>query len=76
LTFISFYPLQSALGKYIEQQPTLLEEYHLRNKSERNPATYVYSHGFTENSHFPEEEVTLESYILFCRPFIYDLKHT
>ncbi|KAL5170531.1 hypothetical protein HKD37_11G032220 [Glycine soja] len=45
---------ESALGKDIEQQPTLLEEYHLRNKLERSPATYISSHGFTENSHFPE----------------------
>ncbi|KAK7369385.1 hypothetical protein VNO80_11422 [Phaseolus coccineus] len=50
---------ESVLGKYVEQQPTLLEEYHLKNKSERNPATYIYSHGFTENSHFPEEEEAL-----------------
>ncbi|XP_047173871.1 uncharacterized protein LOC124841616 isoform X1 [Vigna umbellata] len=50
---------ESALGKYIEQQPTLLEEYHLRNKSERNPAAYIYSHGFSENSHFPEGEEVL-----------------
>ncbi|WVZ23484.1 hypothetical protein V8G54_002028 [Vigna mungo] len=47
--------IESALGKYIEQQPTLLEEYHLRNKSERNPAAY----GFSENSHFPEGEEAL-----------------
>ncbi|XP_014515908.1 uncharacterized protein LOC106773685 isoform X2 [Vigna radiata var. radiata] len=50
---------ESALGKYTEQQPTLLEEYHLRNKSERNPAAYIYSHGFSENSHFPEGEEAL-----------------
>ncbi|ESW31726.1 hypothetical protein PHAVU_002G262700 [Phaseolus vulgaris] len=49
---------ESVLGKYVEQQPTLLEEYHLKNKSERNPATYI-SHGFTENSHFPEEQEAL-----------------
>ncbi|XP_028243814.1 MICOS complex subunit MIC60-like isoform X3 [Glycine soja] len=50
---------ESALGKDIEQQPTLLEEYHLRNKSERSPATYISSHDFTENSHFPEGKEAL-----------------
>ncbi|TKY60322.1 MICOS complex subunit MIC60 [Spatholobus suberectus] len=50
---------ESALGKDIEQQPTILEEYHLRNKSERNPATYVDSHGFTDNSHFSEGKEVL-----------------
>ncbi|KAL5124519.1 hypothetical protein HKD37_02G004902 [Glycine soja] len=50
---------ESALGKDIEQQPTLLEEYHLRNKSERSPVTYISSHGFTENSHFPEGKEAL-----------------
>lgn len=50
---------ESALGKDIEQQPTLLEEYHLKNKSERNPATYMYSHGFTENSSFLEGKEAL-----------------
>ncbi|KAG4982694.1 hypothetical protein JHK82_027550 [Glycine max] len=50
---------ESALGKDIEQQPTLLEEYQLRNKSERSPATYISSHGFIENSHFPEGKEAL-----------------
>lgn len=50
---------ESTLVKDIGQQPTLLDEYHLRNKSERNPATYLYSHGFTENSHFPEGKEAL-----------------
>ncbi|CAJ1938031.1 unnamed protein product [Sphenostylis stenocarpa] len=50
---------ESALDKDIEQQPTLLEEYHLRNKSERNPAPDIFSHGFTENSHFPEGKEAL-----------------
>ncbi|KAL2343021.1 hypothetical protein Fmac_004306 [Flemingia macrophylla] len=50
---------ESASGKNIQQQPTLLEEYHLRNKSERNPATYMNTHGFTENSHFLEGQEAL-----------------
>ncbi|KAL5188442.1 MICOS complex subunit MIC60 [Glycine soja] len=50
---------ESALGKDIEQLPTLLEEYQLRNKSEKSPATYISSHGFTENSHFPEGKEAL-----------------
>ncbi|KAK7399498.1 hypothetical protein VNO78_10682 [Psophocarpus tetragonolobus] len=50
---------ESALGKDIEQQPTLLEEYHLKNKSERNPATYISNRGFNENSQFPEGKEAL-----------------
>ncbi|XP_027365668.1 uncharacterized protein LOC113872363 [Abrus precatorius] len=46
---------ESALPKVIEQQPTLLEEYHLRNNLEGSPATLLYSHGFAKNSHLPEE---------------------
>ncbi|XP_061345281.1 MICOS complex subunit MIC60, mitochondrial [Gastrolobium bilobum] len=50
---------ENAFGEDIEQQPTLLEEYNLRNKSEGSPLTYLYSHGLTENTHFPEEKEAL-----------------
>ena len=65
LEYVSFVmPLQNASEKDIEDQSSLLEEYHLRNGG--SPATYLYSHGFTENSHFPAgKEVTLESYFYF-----------
>ncbi|XP_058731464.1 MICOS complex subunit MIC60, mitochondrial-like [Vicia villosa] len=36
------------LAKDIEQPPTLLEEYHLRNKSEGSPSIYLHGHGFPE----------------------------
>jgi len=36
----------------------------LRNKSERNPAAYIYSHGFSENNHFPEGEEVFQSLII------------
>lgn len=55
--YISFVtPWQNVLVKDIEQPPTLLEEYHLRNKSERSPSIYLHGHGLTENGHFPEEK--------------------
>ncbi|KAJ1412863.1 Mitochondrial inner membrane protein Mitofilin [Sesbania bispinosa] len=50
---------ENVLGVDIEQQPTLLEEYHLGNKSEGSSASYLYSHGFIENGHFPEENEAL-----------------
>lgn len=42
---------ENVLVKDIEQPPTLLEEYHIRNKSEGTTPI-----GLTENSHFPEEK--------------------
>ncbi|MCH96133.1 formation of crista junctions protein 1-like, partial [Trifolium medium] len=50
---------ENVLGKDIEQPLTLLEEYHLRNKSEGSPPNYLFSHGFTEDSHFPEDKEAL-----------------
>ncbi|KAK7358937.1 hypothetical protein VNO77_00878 [Canavalia gladiata] len=51
--------IESASLAAIEQQSTLLEEYHLRNKSEGSPAAFLYSHGFTENGHLSEENEAL-----------------
>ncbi|KAK2437528.1 MICOS complex subunit MIC60 [Trifolium repens] len=50
---------ENVLGKDIEQPPTLLEEYHLRNKSKGGSPSYLFSHGFTEDSHFPEDKEAL-----------------
>ncbi|KAL5053416.1 hypothetical protein RYX36_034098 [Vicia faba] len=54
---------ENVLAKDIEQPPTLLEEYHLRNKSEGSPPIYLHGHGFTENSHLPEEKEALSGAI-------------
>jgi len=57
LTFIDYYyifsvtPWQNVLVKDTEQPRTLLEEYHIRKKSEGTAPI-----GLTENSHFPEEK--------------------
>ncbi|CAL0325147.1 unnamed protein product [Lupinus luteus] len=51
--------IEDLLDKDIEQQPTLLESYHLKNKSEGSPVTYLYGHGFTENGGSLEEEKAL-----------------
>ncbi|KAE9610278.1 putative mitochondrial inner membrane protein Mitofilin [Lupinus albus] len=50
---------EDLLAKDIEQQPTLLESYHLKNKSEGSPATYLYGHGFTETNVSLEEKKAL-----------------
>lgn len=68
--------MQNVLGKDIEEQPTLLEEYHLGNKLKGSPPTYLHSHGFTENSHFPEEkEVILQSFFFLGGTFVCDFDH-
>ncbi|CAJ2677001.1 unnamed protein product [Trifolium pratense] len=48
---------ENVLGKDIEQPATLLEEYHLRNKSEGSPTNFLFSHA--EDSHFPEDKEAL-----------------
>ncbi|XP_027191713.1 MICOS complex subunit MIC60, mitochondrial isoform X2 [Cicer arietinum] len=50
--------VHNVVGEDTEQPPTLLQEYHLGNKSEGSPSIYLYSHGFPENSHFPDEKKT------------------
>ncbi|KAE9601275.1 putative mitochondrial inner membrane protein Mitofilin [Lupinus albus] len=49
---------ENLLGEDIEQ-PTLLESYNLKNISEGSPVTYLYGHGFTENSDSIEEKEPL-----------------
>ncbi|KAK7247461.1 hypothetical protein RIF29_42344 [Crotalaria pallida] len=47
---------ENILDEDVEKQPTLLDSYHLKNKSEGSPGTYLSGHGFTENNHSLEEK--------------------